>query len=317
MQHPKHCYEMLLDHAASSAHCQRLLIGLVWTICQADENTQPGFSMSPSQPTRTLPWSGTLQSRPIKELTEWIFSWNPYEASIGLAAVNSVINNRSIPNTVYLNPGKNANLGVFDYFLPQLLNQKVVVIGHYPGIENYLPHMQLSVLEKQPIGIDLPDTASEYLLADADWVFITASSLANKSFPRLAELASNATSVLMGPSLPWLPQWHEFGINYLAGVEVLDNQQLWSCIAEGGGVRIFEQSLAYRIAELSPETSMNWLKDSIQECFLNKSKLTKDMELWYSHSNNQRFPGYSDLENLNKRLSRLDSSFKTLWDIYA
>ena len=177
--------------------------------------------------------------------------------------------------------------------------------------------MQLSVLEKQPKDTDLPDTASEYLLTDADWVFITASSLANKSFPRLAELAEKATSVLMGPSLPWLPQWHEFGINYLAGIEVINQQQLWSCIAEGGGVRIFEDSVAYRIAELQPETSMNWLKNSIQECFATKTQLTKDMELWYSSGNCQRFPAYAELENINKRLSRLDTSFKQLWDSAA
>jgi hypothetical protein len=88
------------------------------------------------------------------------------------------------------------------------------------------------------------------LLPNADWVFLTATSLINKTFPRLAELAQHATTVLMGPTTPWLPQLAEFGIDYLAGVEVIDAEKLQQTIAEGGGVRIFETGVRYRVVEL-------------------------------------------------------------------
>jgi hypothetical protein len=81
-------------------------------------------------------------------------------------------------------------------------------------------------------------------------VFLTATSLINKTFPRLAELAQHATTVLMGPTTPWLPQLAEFGIDYLAGVEVIDAEKLQQTIAEGGGVRIFETGVRYRVVEL-------------------------------------------------------------------
>ena len=60
------------------------------------------------------------------------------------------------------------NLAVFDYFLPWLLGKHVLVIGNYPNSEQYQHQMQLTVLEKQPIGNDFPHDACEFLLSKAD-----------------------------------------------------------------------------------------------------------------------------------------------------
>ena len=54
----------------------------------------------------------------------------------------------------------------------------------------------------------------------------------------------------MGPTTPWLPQLTGFGIDYLAGVEVIDAEKLKQTIAEGGEVRIFETGVRYRVVEL-------------------------------------------------------------------
>ena len=89
----------------------------------------------------------------------------------------------------------------------------------------------------------------------ADWVFLTASSLANKTFPRLAELARGATTVLMGPGTPWLAELAAFGIDYLAGVQVTDPGQLRRTVAEGGGTRLFEAGVQYRLASLTDVSS--------------------------------------------------------------
>ena len=317
MHHPKLIYELLLDSCSSAAQVDRLMIGVVWTLCQDNRHGATGLAMSPGFATRTLPWSGTLTGKPITDLAAWILEWEPYKATVAMAAINSCLNSRPLPDSVLVgsNP-EHANLAVFEYFLPQLYNQKVVVIGHYPGIERYQEQMQLSVLEKQPQIGDLPDAACEFLLPNADWVFLTASAIPNKTFPRLAELASNAKTVLMGPTVPWLPQLHEFGINYLAGVEITDAITLYHTIAQGGGLRIFGNSVRYRIAELTPSTSMNWLKQQIADCITEKIRLTAEMENWYAIGHTRRFPDYQLLDEANKRLSRLDSSYKSLWDSY-
>ncbi|MDP2902296.1 MAG: DUF364 domain-containing protein [Methylovulum sp.] len=317
MSNPNRLYELLLDHCSSDAVVDNLMIGLVWTLCQDKHNRSTGLAMSPGVATRTLPWSGTLAGKPITDLAAWILAWEPYQATVAMAAINCCINSRPLPPSAVVghNP-EHANLAVFEHFLPQLHQQKVVVIGHYPGIERYQNQMQLTVLEKQPSIGDLPDAASEFLLPNADWVFLTASSIPNKTFPRLAELASNAKTVLMGPTVPWLPQLHEFGIDYLAGVEITDAKAFYHTAAQGGGIRIFNNGVRYRIAELMPATNMTWLKQQIADCVAEKNRLTDEMENWYGAGNSSRFPAYLLLDQVNNRLSQLDSSYKPLWDSY-
>ncbi|MGR8929840.1 MAG: Rossmann-like domain-containing protein [Gammaproteobacteria bacterium] len=318
MANPKYVYELLMDHCACDAVVDNLMIGLVWTLCQTKDRSSTGLAMSPGFATRTLSWSGSLTGKPVTDIAQWIYDWDPFHATVAMAAINSCINSRPLPDSkIVEHDGEHPNLAVFEHFLPLLKHKNVVVIGHYPGIERYQNHMQLSVLEKQPSADDLPDSACEFLLPNADWVFLTASSIPNKTFPRLVELASSAKTVLMGPTTPWLPQLHEFGIDYLAGVEVVDRESLFHTAAQGGGVKIFNRGLRYRIAELSPTTSMTWLKHQIAGCAAERTQLNRDMETWYEGGNSERFPYYSHLEQVNTRLSRMDTSYKDLWDRYG
>jgi hypothetical protein len=155
------------------------------------------------------------------------------------------------------------------------------------------------------------------MLPAADWVFLTASSITNKTFPRLAELAQHATTVLMGPTVPWLPELHNFAIDYLAGVEIIDPEKLYQTVAEGGGVRIFDNAVRYRIVDLTPANSMDWLKNQIATDYTDRQRLSQAMEQWYSTGNNARFPEFDQLHYLTTKLSRMDSSYKCLWDSYS
>lgn len=317
MDDPKRLYECLLDYCSSTQTIARLNIGLVWTICQSQpyQTLNSGLAMTPCVPTRTLRWPGTLTGKALKEVGKWIMEWEPYQASVGMAAVNCSINAGPISDGELLEVKSGAaNLTVFEHFLPRLRDKKVVVVGHYPGIEQYVEQYGWQVLERAPQPGDFPDPACEFLLPEADWVFISASSIPNKTFPRLAELSSGAKTVLMGPSVPWLPELYRFGIDYLAGVEVVDADALFRTAAEGGGVRIFETGVRYKVVALGEDNSLAWLKQSIAETYADKERLTQTMEQWYGKGNSSRFPHYADLHDANTRLSRLDSAYKTLWD---
>lgn len=318
MYDPKRIYECLLDYSNSTDTIERLSIGLVWTVCQArgEQLTASGLAMSPQVATRTLSWPGTLVGKPLKDIGAWILDWEPYKATVGMAALNCSLNlNRSMPQGTVLEalPGK-ANLTVFEHFLPMTKGQKVVVIGHYPGIEYYVEQYGWQVLERSPQAGDYPDPAAEYLLPEADWVFLSATTLINKTFPRLAELSILAKTVLMGPTVPWMPELHRFGIDYLAGVDVIAPDALYQTAAEGGGVRIFETGVRYKIVELNPELSLGWLKKQMAETHLEKTQLTQQMDSWYSEGNLKRFPDYAKLNDANLRLSRMDTAYKILWD---
>lgn len=252
MNNPNRIYELLLDYASCNTRVTELNIGLVWTVCKAE---QLGLAMSPGIPTRTLSWSGTLAGKTLAELAGWITDWEPYKATVAMAAINCSLNRYELLQGITLPPG---NLAVFEHFLPQLQGKKVVVIGRYPGIERYAEQIKLNIIERQPLQGDYPDPACEYLVPEADWVFITAGSITNKTFPRLAELAQHATTVLMGPTVPWLPQLHEFAIDYLAGIEVIDPMKLQQTVAEGGGVRIFDEAVRYRVVALTADNKQLW-----------------------------------------------------------
>lgn len=248
--HPRHIYDLLLQASQRAAPVREVIIGLTWTLCQAEGW---GLAMSPGVPTRTLPWSGTLTKRPVSELAGWIQSWDAYEATVAMAAINGVINANS-PLLALAQPierANSANLSVFEHFLPQIQGKRVVIVGRYPQLDQYEQQADITVLERQPTGADLPDMACEYVLPEADWVFLTATSIVNKTFPRLVELSQRATLVLMGPTVPWLPELAAMGIDYLAGVRVTNDAALKQTVAEGGGVRIFDAGVQYCVLPLA------------------------------------------------------------------
>ncbi|MGB3510155.1 MAG: DUF364 domain-containing protein [Microcoleaceae cyanobacterium] len=257
MVHPKEIYDLLLDYGNTTTRIKEILIGLTWTFCETEAI---GLCMSPGTVTRTLPWSGTLVNKSVGELAPWLRSWNSFEATVAMAAINAEINgrSRSVASAVSLLPTQAealspygpGNLAVFEYFLPMIRGKRVAIIGRYPNLSRYENEMEMTVIERQPGADDFPDQASEYLLPEAEWVFLTATSITNKTFPRLAELAKDSQLVLMGPTMPWLEDLKHFGINYLAGVTVSNSQALKQTIAEGGGVRIFETGVQYQVLKL-------------------------------------------------------------------
>lgn len=321
---PWEVYDLLLQRVQSEAPdtiVKHITIGLTWTLCQSHgpHGDGIGLAMSPQQYTRTLPWSGTLVNRPLNDIAQWIKSWNPFEASIGLAVVNAALNANVSPLAAEAIPvpiTNSPNLSVLEYFLPKLKNKKVVVIGRYPGLEQYDSRLQLTVLERNPIEGDFPDPACEYVLPEADWVFLTASSITNKTFPRLAELSRNAVTVLMGPSVPWLQDWVNFGIDYLAGIRVSNTDILRATVAEGGGVRIFDQAVQYHVLDISQSETQR-LKTNIAELVDKREQLKAEMDAWYGQRTAHkpgRFPKWSLLEQIDRDLSILDLRYKRQWD---
>lgn len=250
-------YQLLCQRAALPARVQSVLLGLNWTVAQLQPEHSSaascGLCFSPVDVPRVLDWPGTLCERPAGELVQWINRWEPCQAAVGTAVINALINADSpaLQQSVSLDNSYPAHLQVFGHFAPQLAGSRVVVIGRYPGLEScFGPDVDLTCIERRPRDRDLPDPAVEFVLPSADWVFVTASSIANKTLPRLLELSRNARVVLMGPSLPWLTEWADFGVSYLAGVEVADPEYLLRVAAEGGGTRIFGRAVQYRLLAL-------------------------------------------------------------------
>ncbi|MDO8329482.1 MAG: DUF364 domain-containing protein [Fluviicoccus sp.] len=244
-------YDWLLSQSElATGTVSRVLLGLQWTL--ADVNGGTGLAFSPLDSPRTLPWPGTLAGRPVTELASWLRHKSAADAAVGLAVINAALNPGSplLAQATVLTCAADPHLRVFEHFSEQVRGRKVVVVGRYPGLDRLWADLPYQCLERRPQAGDLPESAAPEVLAAADWVFITASSLANGTLPRLLEWSQNACVVLMGPSLPWLPGWRQLGVDYLAGVGVGSSSVLWQTVAEGGGTRIFGEGVEYRVAAL-------------------------------------------------------------------
>lgn len=243
-------YDMIEARAQTSEKVRMMLLGLNWSVCRLEH---AGLCFSPSAVPRTLPWPGTLVGREGSTLLPWLRSYDPAQAAIAVCVANAAINtsaNRLLARAGTPRASAPGHLRVFAELAPKLSGASVTVIGRYPGLDALWSGVSYRVIERQPYADTLPDAAAEYELPRSDWVFITGSALANKTLPRLLALSQAATVVLLGPSVPWLEDWGELGVRYVAGVTVKDPDLALQVAAEGGGTRLFDEAVEYRLAEL-------------------------------------------------------------------
>jgi hypothetical protein len=86
--------------------------------------------------------------RPVAEVAGLVTSWSLPDASLGVAALNSVYNG---PGRVagWLNKPVDAvrSEAAFDELLESMTGKKVAVIGHFPGMKKMAERCTLTVLE--------------------------------------------------------------------------------------------------------------------------------------------------------------------------
>jgi len=184
--------------------------------------------------------AGEIAGMRTLDLASALTSWNLPEAALGLAAINSALNaGTPVGRSAGLYPGQRMDEDVFTYLLDELRGKKVAVVGHFRNLERVQAVCELSILERLPQPGDFPDPACEWILPGQDYVVITATTLINKTLPRLLQLSRNARVVLAGPSTPLTPKLFEFGIDVLGGLVVEDEARVWAVIQEGGQHQIF------------------------------------------------------------------------------
>jgi len=221
-------------------------MGLHWTLIRS---TATGMALTPFDRGLTFGSHGAsaasriggrIVGMPVRELAECVKSWDFFEAALGLAAINSVVNSPDQVEKLCGLPLANLEqVSGFEYYAERLRGQKVAVVGRFPDLDTLDKICRLTVLERRPGPGDLPDSACEYVLPEQDCVFLTATTLINKTLPRLLELSRNAFTVLVGPSTPLTPLLFEHGIDALAGTVVVDPESVWQVAQEGAAREVF------------------------------------------------------------------------------
>lgn len=309
---PWRCYELLLDSLPGEADPVTVETGMLWTLARAGGGV--GLVTTPDTGRRAAARSIGRHVVDPHQLAGLVRAWQPAEASVGLAAVNALLNHDQGTATAasLLDPGHPADNPVFTHFASRMTGQKVIVVGRQPGVGALRAVADVTVLDASPAADELPLAAADYLLPEADWVFLSAASLIDKSFPHLAALAADARLVLVGASTPWLPALREFGVDYLAGVRVTDADAAEAVVAQGGGSRLFEAAARYAVLDLSLDEAAQ-LKSAITAAFARRARLKADMEAWYAQGK-RRFPGNPELLRVDAELAQLDARYRRVWD---
>jgi hypothetical protein len=230
-------YDELISAVPEDSVISECQLGLHWFLVRSEG---VGVTMPPAENNSFKLDAGRISGRKTREIAEWVKSWNFAEAAIGLAAINSALNAPALVEqrfgiSLWQKPGENA----FPPLVDEAKGKKVAVIGHFANLERLAEVCQLTILERRPFPGDLPDSACEYVLPEQDVVVMTATTLINKTMPRLLQLSRNAEVIVCGPSTPLLPSMYSYGIDLLGGLVVEDADEVWQAVQEGGDLAIF------------------------------------------------------------------------------
>ena len=170
----------------------------------------------------------------LRELAKLSKSWNFAEAAVGISAVNAYWNRRALLKTA-------EPAAAFEHYRPFAAGRKIAVVGHFPYIAKFFGDIaEVIVLEREDVEGDFPDTACEYLLAECDLIFLTASAFVNKSITRLIELSRGKEMILLGPTTPMAPVLYSFGVRGLSGFVVTRVEEIIPEIESGDCSGIFD-----------------------------------------------------------------------------
>jgi hypothetical protein len=168
---------------------------------------------------------GNLTQKTALELAKYARSESLLEASIGMAAINSLID---FDESNYIE--KNA----LEILLEKGIGKNVAVVGHFPWIPKLKEKVRnLWVLEQRIREGDLPAKEADRILPECDVVGITGTSFINHTIEALLELCKKAYVILIGPTAPLSPILFDYGIDAICGARVVDVERVIRSISEG------------------------------------------------------------------------------------
>lgn len=209
-------YDVLLE-GVPDLPVLNTLSGDFWTGVETREGLGLAMTTPGDTAPRMLPQPDDSLS--LKELSQGVKSWNFAEAGFSMAAINAGYNTEARLHQLQAQEP-------FEHYCTRgldLRGKRIGVVGHL-NMPEFIRReaKEVWILERNPQPGDYPDSACEVLLPRCDIVLITASTLVNKTLPRLLELCANAYTILTGPTCPMCPGLLEMGIDRLSGLVITD-----------------------------------------------------------------------------------------------
>jgi uncharacterized protein (DUF4213/DUF364 family) len=177
-------------------------------------------------------YAGRLLPTGARSLTELSLSSRILEASIGIAAINSMLP---------IDESRCIDLNAEAEIRARGAGKRVAIIGHFPFVKVLRAEAEeLWVFELPGRGHpgDFTGAEIETLLPRAEVVAITSTTLINHTLDAILNLTAPAAyKMILGPSTPLSPVLFDYGFNAISGSVVIDNDRVLSCISQGANFR--------------------------------------------------------------------------------
>jgi uncharacterized protein len=176
---------------------------------------------------------GRLHQKSARELAEWAYSTDLLEASIGVAAINSMVD---------IDESLTVEMNASEVLASRGHGKNVALVGRFSFIQQLRPIARnLWVIEQHPAEDEYPAGSAVDLLPQADVVAITGSTLVNHTLDELLALCNPPTTVIvLGPSTPFSPILFDHSVNIICGTRVVDESSVLRTVAQGASLRQIE-----------------------------------------------------------------------------
>lgn len=217
----------LLASLTEDAPVRSVLVGAHWTLvrsrCWGLASTLVGNKPHGHERVRAV---GQLEQKTARELAEYARSDNLLEASIGVAAINSLLK---------VDEKRVASVNAGDVLQEKGRGRRVALIGHFPFISELRQKAsELWVLEQRPVEGEYAPEAAADVIPQADVVAITGMTLINHTLDSLMELCRpDALVMVLGPSTPFSAVLFDHGAAMLSGAAVVDGVAAGRTISQG------------------------------------------------------------------------------------
>ena len=186
---------------------------------------------------------GSLTEMTALELARYCLEEDTAKASIGIAAINSLID---------IDPDQYASTDGLKIVKGLSSGKNITVIGHFPYLDTLAEEARnLWVIEKQPHPGDYPEDKGKDLIPQSDIVVITSTTLINKTLPGILGLCrKDSVKMLLGPSTPLSGVLFDYGIDILAGSIVTDKDTVLRSVSEGAGFQQLKRKGGVRFVDI-------------------------------------------------------------------
>ena len=174
--------------------------------------------------------AGLLLNQDTVKLAHMALSPSPLEASIGMAAVNSLIE---------VDERLCTELNAADLVLGKGKDKRIAIVGHFPFISKVRETAkQLWVIEKNPREGDFIEADADNLIPRADVIGITGAAFTNHTIEHMLELCNpRAYVIVLGDTSPLSQVLFDYGVDAISGTKVVNPEQALRCVSEGANFR--------------------------------------------------------------------------------